>query len=110
MEEKKTIEEKLKSIIKRLEDIRDTIYKALEENKQFNDQYYNYSVECLKPGSIFQITDDYVIYDIFGRYKPKSDVIFIDSIFLDLNQLDEDKDVLEEVSKFFESIKRQENE
>ena len=106
MEEKMTIEEKLKSIIKRLEDIRDIIYKALEENKQFNDQYYNYSVECLKPGSIFQITDDYITYDIFGRYKPKSNVVFIGSIFLELNQLDDDKDVLEEVSKFFESIKR----
>lgn len=100
MFKKVTIEECIKQIKERVEEIPLIIKKKLDNSKQFNSEYYDSRVRLSQNG--VNISDEYLIYDIFARYQPQSKVVYLDNILLPWSQLDNDEDILEQVEYLIE--------
>lgn len=105
---KVTIEECIKQIKERIEEIPLIIRKKLDNSKQFNSKYYDSRVR-LSPDGV-NINDEYLTYDIFARYQPQSEVVYLDNISLRLDQVDSDDEILKEVTNFVDYTIRKENE
>lgn len=97
----------IKKIRERIGEIPQIIQTALENNEKFNKEYYGVSTSLSPSG--FNIDDDYLIYDVFARYKPQSQIIYLDNIFLRLDQLDNNDEILKEVTNFVDYNCREEN-
>lgn len=104
-----TIEECIKQIKERVEEVSQIIKTALDNSKRFNKEYYDYKVSLLLPNG-FNLSDQYLVYDIYARYKPQSSVIYLDNILLPWNQLDDEEEILRQVEHVIEDNCRNEEE
>ena len=106
---KVTIEECIKQIKERVEEIPLIIRKKLDNSKQSKSEYYDSRVR-LSPNGV-NINDEYLTYDIFARYQPQSEVVYLDNIFLRLDQLDNDEELVKAINTWFaDFLKKKEDE
>lgn len=106
---KVTIEECIKQIKERVEEIPLIIRKKLDNSKQSKSEYYDSRVR-LSPNGV-NINDEYLTYDIFARYQPQSEVVYLDNIFLRLDQLDNDEELVKAINTWLaDFLKKKEDE
>ena len=105
---KMTIEDYIHIIRERLTRLPLIIQTAIEYNKQFNKEYYNCNVSML-PNS-YCIDSEYITYDVFARYRPGSQVVYLDNIYLSWKQVDNDAEILKEIEKFIGRVCKEASE
>lgn len=105
---KMTIEDCIHLIRERLVRLPLIIQIAIAYNKQFNKEYYDCNASML-PNS-YCIDSEYITYDVFARYRPGSQVVYLDNIFLSWKQVDNDAEILKEVEKFIERVCKEASE
>lgn len=105
---KMTIEDYIHIIRERLTRLPLIIQTALNYNKQFNEEYYDCNVSMQPASSI--INGDYIFYDVFARYRPGSQVVYLDNIWLSWKQIDDDAEILKEVKKFIGRVCKEASE
>lgn len=101
-EEKMTIENYIHLIKERLAALPQIIQAIIESDEQFSKKYYDYSVNI--QSTDFSVNDDDIIYDVFARRRPKSQIIYLDAIWLTWKQVDNDTEIFKEVKKFIERV------
>lgn len=107
-EGKMTIEDCIHLIRERLTRLPLIIQTAIEYNKQFNKEYYDCNVSMLT--NSYCIDREYITYDVFARYRPGSQVVYLDNIFLSWKQVDNDTEILKEVEKFIKRVCKEASE
>lgn len=103
-----TIEDCIHLIRERLIRLPLIIQASLNYNKQFNEEYYDCNVIMQRASPI--IDGDYIYYDVFARYRPGSQVIYLDNIWLSWKQVDNDVEILKEVKKFIGRVCKEASE
>lgn len=107
-EGKMTIEDCIHLIRERLIRLPLIIQAALNYNKQFNEEYCDCNVIMQRASPI--IDGDYIFYDVFARYRPGSQVVYLDNIWLSWKQVDNDAEILKEVEKFIGRVCKEASE
>lgn len=98
-----TIEDCIHLIRARLAALPQIIQTVIEGNKQFNKEYDHCRVS-MQPKE-FAINDGYIGCDVFARHIPyKRKVVYLDTIFLNWRQVDNDAEILKEVRNFINSV------
>lgn len=105
---KMTIEDYIHIIRERLTRLPLIIQTAIEYNKQFNKEYYDCNVSMLTNSSC--IDSEYITYDVFARYRPGSQVVYLDNIYLSWKQVDNDAEILKEIEKFIGRVCKEASE
>ena len=99
---KMTIEDCIHLIRERLVRLPLIIQIAIAYNKQFNKEYYDCNVSVLS--NSYCIDSEYITYDVFARYRPGSQVVYLDNIYLSWKQVDNDAEILKVVGNFIERV------
>lgn len=105
---KMTIEDYIHIIRERLTRLPLIIQTAIEYNKQFNKEYSDCNVSMLPNSSC--IDSEYITYDVFARYRPGSQVVYLDNIYLSWKQVDNDAEILKEIEKFIGRVCKEASE
>lgn len=94
-----TIKDCIHLIRERAAALSQIIRTIIEGNEQFNKEYYDCRVSIQLDE--YSVNDDYIACDVFARYvSTKSNVVYLDSIFLNWTQIDNDAEILKEVRNF----------
>lgn len=105
--EKMAIKDCVRLIRERVYALPQIIRTIIEGNEQFNKEYYDCRVNTQLDK--YSINDDYVACDVFARYvSTKSRVVYLDNIFLNWDQVDNDVEILKEVKNFIEHVCKKE--
>lgn len=99
---KMTIKDCVRLIRERVYALPQIIRTIIEGNEQFNKEYYDCRVNTQLDK--YSINDDYIACDVFARYRPGSQVVYLDSIRLTWKQVDNNVEILKQVKKFIKRV------